>query len=182
MPRLDKTTKDQIKQLDHQSLQQIVLKLTSRDKSAYEYVLVNYIDKEQGEKELFEEVKADLELIFRKQHKGFSYQLQLANMLAKCVKRINEFTKTSNNKVSEAELLMHILKVPFSLNTDMFGTCFTQFDTRVAIILKRLINIVTKKLHEDYLIEYQDTINSYLEILHRTSGHINTVYQLPDEI
>jgi hypothetical protein len=123
-----------------------------------------------------------LEIIFRKRYKGFSEQLQLANMLRACIKRINEFTKISKNKVLEADLLLHILEIPFSLTTNMFGTCFTQYDTKVAMILNRLINIVTKKLHEDYKIEYEDKINDYLQILHRTSSHIDTVYNLPKAI
>ncbi len=123
-----------------------------------------------------------MEIIFRKRYKGFSEQLQLANMLRACIKRINEFTKISKNKVLEADLLLHILEIPFSLTTNMFGTCFTQYDTKVAMILNRLINIVTKKLHEDYKIEYEDKINDYLQILHRTSSHIDTVYNLPKAI
>ena len=77
---------------------------------------------------------------------------------------------------------MFILEIPFSMNADMFGTCFTQFDSKVAMIVKRLINVVTKKLHEDYKIEYEETINEYLQILHRTSRHIDTVYNLPKAI
>ena len=94
----------------------------------------------------------------------------MANMLSACIKRINEFTKISKNKALEADLLMYILEIPFSLNETMFGTCFTQYDTKVAMILKRLINVVTKKLHEDYKIEYEEKINNYLQILHRNSN------------
>lgn len=182
MPRLDKETKERIKKLEYEELQDIVLKLSSKEKSVYEYVFANYLDKEFGEKELFETTKADLEIIFRKRYKGFSEQLQIANMLTACIKRINEFTKISKNKMFEADLLLYILEVPFSLTTKMFGTCFTQYDTKVAMIVKRLINLVTKKLHEDYRIEYEETINDYLQILHRTSSHIDTVYNLPKAI
>ena len=182
MPRLDKETKERIKNLDYKELQDIVLKLATKEKSSYDYIFVNYLDKEFGEKELFEMAKADLEMIFLKRYKGFSEQLQIANMLGACIKRINEFTKISKNKLFEADLLLYVLEIPFSLTTNMFGTCFTQYDTKVAIIIKRLINVVTKKLHEDYRIEYDETINDYLKILHRTSSHIDTVYNLPKAI
>lgn len=182
MPRLDKQTKERIKRLDHKDLQDIVISLASKEKMVYNYILLNYLDKESGEQDLFEATKADLEIIFRKRHKGFSEELQIANMLGACIKRINEFTKISKNKVLEAELLLYILQVPFSLPTNMFGTCFTQYDTKVAMIVKRLITIVTKKLHEDYKIEYEDKINEYLQILHRTSNHIDKVYNLPGKI
>jgi len=96
--------------------------------------------------------------------------------------KINEFTKISKNKKLEADLLLYTHKVPFLLTTNMFSTCFTQYDTKVAMIVKRLLNLVTKKLHEDFRIEYEETINNYLQILHRTSNHIDTVYYLPKAI
>jgi hypothetical protein len=45
--------------------------------------------------------------------------------------------------------------------------------------VKRLTTLVTKKLHEDYIIEYRDRINGYLQKLHRTSNHIDTIYLMP---
>lgn len=182
MPRRNKEIKEQIQKLDIQDLQDIVISLASRDKAAYDYILLHYLDKENGEQALFEATKADLEIIFRKRHKGFTEELQLTNMLGACIKRINEFTAVSKNKVLEAELLLYILQVPFSLTTNLFGTCFTQYDTKVAIIVKRLITVVTKKLHEDYKVEYEDKINEYLQILHRTSNHLDIVCGLPNRI
>lgn len=182
MPRLDKETIERIKKLEHNELQDIVLKLASKEKIVYDYVFANYLDKEFGEKELFETTKADLEIIFRKRHKGYSEELQKTNMLGACVKRVNEFTKISKNKIFEADLLLYILEIPFSLSPNMFGTCFSQYDTKVAMIVKRLMNLVTKKLHEDYRVEYEDTLNDYLQKLHRTSNHIDTVYNFPKAI
>ena len=182
MPRLDKETKERIKKLEYKELQDIVLKLASKEKPVYDYIFTKYLDKESGEKELFEATKADLEILFRKRYKGFSTELQLANMLGACIRRVNEFTKISNNKVLEADLLLHILKVPFAYTPEMFGTCFTQYDSKVALILRRLITLVTKKLHEDYRIEYENTINRYLQILHSNSNHIDAVYNLPEAI
>ncbi|MDD2386442.1 MAG: hypothetical protein PHP52_06625 [Bacteroidales bacterium] len=179
MPRLDKETKEKIKKLECKELQDIVIKLASKEQSVYDYVFANYIDKEFGEQELFERTKDDLDIIFQKRYKGFAEQLQMANMLAACIKRLNEFTKISKNKTFEADLLLYVLEVPFSLPANIFGTCFSQYDTKVAMIVKRLLNVVTKKLHEDYRIEYEETLNDYLQRLHQTSNHIDTVYNLP---
>jgi len=182
MPRLDAETRERIKKLDYQALQEIVVKLASKEKSVYDYIRLNYLDKEFAEKELYEETKADLQVIFTKRYKGFSEQLQMANMLGACIKRINAFTRISKNRVYEADLLLHILEIPFSESANKFGTCFTQFDSKVALIVKRLVNVVTKKLHEDYKIEYEEAINEYLKILHHTSRHIDIVYSLPKTI
>jgi hypothetical protein len=148
----------------------------------YDFILTNYINKKSGEAKLFDATKSDLDLIFGKRYKGFSEQLRMVNMLNACIKRVSSFAKISKNKALEAELLLYILDIPFSMTPDMFGTCFTQYDTKVAMILKRLINIVTQGLHEDYMLEFQEKINNYLNILHHTSNHIDNVNKLPKSI
>jgi hypothetical protein len=182
MPRLSIEEKEQIKNLSQSELQQIVLKIMAKNQSVYDFVLVNYLDNESGEEVLYEKTKADLDILIYKNYKGYAEELRMAKMLAACIKRINEFTNISKNKVLEANLLVYILEVPFSLSTNLFGTCFTQYDSKVGQIVKRLITVVTKKLHEDYRIEYAQKINGYLQILHRTSNHINTIYGLPKTI
>lgn len=167
MPRLSTEIKEQIKNLSKDDLQQIVLKLASKEKVAYDYLWINYLNKENGEQELLEKTKREIDLLTYKQYKGFSEQLRLANMLTACVKRINEFKKISNNKIMEADLLLFVLDIPFSLQTDFFGTCFTKYDTKVAQIVKRLITLVTKKLDEEYRADYEDKINHYLRFFIR---------------
>lgn len=182
MPKNNVDLKEKIQSLPKSDLEKIVLKFAGKDKSFHDYLLVNYLDKEDGEKDLFEETKADLERLFKKRYKGFSEELQLANMLSACTKRINEFTKISKNKNQEADLLLHVLNVPFSLSSNLLGTCFTAYDNKVAIMLRRLINVVTTKLHPDYQIEYRETINDFLNILHRRSSYLDSVYALPKTI
>lgn len=181
MPRLSSDIKQQIKELSKKELEEIVLKMAAKDSSFFDFLQVNYLNKEGGEQELFEQTKSDLTYLFSKRYKGFSEELRLANMLAACVKRINEFTKISKNKLLEAELLLFILEETFTYPPNYFGTCFTAYDSKVGIIVQRLINVL-KKVHPDYLIEYQEKVNRYLGVLHRNSNHIDTIYKLPREI
>ena len=78
--------------------------------------------------------------------------------------------------------LIIILDAAFSHPEAGFGTYFTAFDNKTAQILKRLITLVTKKMHEDYLIEYQDKINIYLKKMHKASDFNDYVYELPKKI
>lgn len=173
--------KEQLSALPKNELVGIIVKLAAK-KANYDFLLANYLDKDSGEKDLYEEARRDLDSLFIKRYKGFSEELQLANMLSACVKRINEFTAVSKNKKLEADLLLYVLEVPFSLPTIMFGTCFSQYDYRVGLLVRRLINLVVKKLHPDYLIEYKDILNGYLTILHRTSEFHDFIYKLPQKI
>ncbi len=178
MANISTDIKERIKTFSREELEKLLLKAVSKHKGFHDYLLVNYLDKASGEKDLYHQAEIDLNQLFLKRYKGFSEELQLANMLSACIKRINEFSKICKNKNLEADLLLYVLEIPFS-DTNKFGTCFTQFDYRTGLMVKRLITLVTKKMHEDFLIEYKGKINNYLEILHRTSNHIDTVYALP---
>jgi len=181
MAKVDKETKEQIKNLTKKQLEDIVIKWTSQ-KDFYDYLIVNYLDIENGENELFEQTKKDIDLLFLKKHKGYSDELKLANYIKAVVKRINEFTKISKNKKLEADLLVYLLDMLFEDCSDYLGTCFETYDTQLAIQVRKLINITSKYLHEDYRIEFIDKINNYLEILHKESRHIDMVYDMPEKI
>jgi hypothetical protein len=182
MPRLNSEIKEQIKGLSRKVLEEIVMKIAAKEQSVLDFIVLNYLDKETGENELYEKAKNDLNIIFRKRYVGRVEQIQLTNMLAAAVKRVNEFTKVSKNKVLEANLLLYVLNVPFSLNLNIFGTCFTSYDSKVAQILKRLITLVTTKLHPDYFADYQDIINDYLQTIRRKADFLDSVYHLPKSI
>ncbi|HEX5154790.1 MAG TPA: hypothetical protein VFW07_25265 [Parafilimonas sp.] len=182
MPKLDGDFKNQIKSLSKAELENIVIRFASKYKEVHDFLAVNYFDKRFGEEDLFIETRNDVQLLFKKNYKGYSPQLQLANMIGSCVKRINEFDKLCKNKNLCADLLMIILDEVFSYTTDLFGTCFTKYDYKVALLLKRLITLVTTRLHPDYKIEYEGKINHYLEALHRTSNHIDFIYAMPAAI
>jgi hypothetical protein len=179
MAQINIETKQAIKKLGKDELEKLVIKAATKDNSFYNYLLVNYVDKEFGEQDLYEKAKEDIDVLFRKSYKGFSKELQLANMLAACHKRINEFSKICKNKELELKLFMHVLEIPFSLSSDLFGTCFTNYNYRVSLLLKKAISLLQNKLHQDYAIEYSKTINAYLETLHRASNYLDCVSNLP---
>jgi hypothetical protein len=124
----------------------------------------------------------EIEMECTMRHKGYSKQLQRANMLSACVRHINDFTNVSSNRLLEARLLMHVLEIPSAESSNIFCTGFTQYDTRVARIVRRVTTLVTTKLHEDHRTEFVDTINEYLTILHRVCIRFGTVYKLPRAI
>ncbi len=182
MPVIKKEIKEQIKKLPPNILAEIVIKAATMEKSVYDFVYINYLNKAEGEQELFEQTKEKINALFYKNYRGFSEQLQAKNMLSECIKTVNEFTKASKNKVLEADLLVYILDEAFSYPSDFYGTCFTAFDSKVGQITKRLITLVTKKMHKDYLVEYQEKINRYLQILHTRSNHLDFIYDLPKKV
>ncbi|MBV5343064.1 hypothetical protein JZU68_05455 [bacterium] len=75
-----------------------------------------------------------------------------------------------------------MLELQFAQPSKVFGARFSGYDYKVALLLKKLISLVAKKLHPDYFVDYQDEINDFLNKIHHTSNRINTVYDLPTEI
>jgi len=173
--------KAQVNELSKKELVDIVLKLAGK-RYNYEYLLVNFLDKDGGEQTLFEEAKEGIDILFNKEYKGRTIQHQLAKRLNACTKRIGEFTVETKSKKLETDLVLYVLEMQFANPSKVFGARFSGYDYKVGLLLKRLINLVTKKLHPDYLIDYQDQLNEFLTKLHHTSDRINTIYDLPQAI
>jgi hypothetical protein len=180
MPKVAAIISSQISILPKKELEKLVLKAATKDQAFHDYLLVNYFDKEYGEQDLFEQAKEDLEVIFRKNYKGFSEELRLAEMLKACTKRIMAFSKICKNKHLEADLIMHVLEIPFSFDANTFQTCFTSYNYQVVSLLKRVMNLLEKKMHEDYKIQFQYKIDNYLNILHGTCSYLDYVNALPN--
>jgi len=170
--------KEQLQQFSKAELLNIILKLATK-RFNYEYLLVNFIDPENGELILFHEAKEDIDNLTQKFFAGRTEQHQLAKRLNACTKRIKEFTVETKSKKLEAELIIYVLEMQFANPSRVFGARFSGYDYKVALLLKKLITIVTKKLHPDYLIDYQDKINEFLNRIHNTSNRINAVRDLP---
>jgi hypothetical protein len=77
---------------------------------------------------------------------------------------------------------MHMLGIIFAHFSNEFGTCWTVFDFRVAQDVSKLITIVTKKIHEDYRMDFEDKINGYIKRLKAVASHLDVIYNLPDKI
>jgi len=181
MSRNKAILKEQLAQLSKKELADMVLKLASK-RYNYEFLLVNFLDKDGGELTLFEEAKEDIDSLCQKEYKGSTELKQLVKKLNACVKRINEFTIETKNKKLEADLVLYVLEIQFANPAKMFGARVSGYDYKVGLLLKRLITLVIKKLHPDYLMDYQDNINEFLTKLHQTSDRINTIKELPQKI
>lgn len=182
MAKIDESIKQTVARLSKNELEKLVIRVAQKYEQFHNYLLVTHADPKFGEEFLFEQAKTDLEILFRKRYKGFSEELQLANMLAASLKRINEFGKVCKNSELELRLIMEALSIPFTQSTNMFCTCFTAYNHKVYLLLRKAVTILQKKLHEDFKLEYEARLNEYLNIMHRTSGHLDYIYNLPNKV
>jgi len=177
MAKVDERIKNTISLLPPKELVKLILKAASKDKSFHDFLLINYIDKDFGETDLFETAIEDLEFLFVKNYKGYAPELRMANMLTACHKRIDEFSKVSKDKKLELDLVLHVLEIPFSRPEKTLETCFTKYNYRIFLLVKKAIKLYNK-LHEDYKIEYTAKLTKYLDVLNRSSDHLDYVYNM----
>lgn len=182
MPILSKEFKLGVQNIPVNELQKLVLKIARGNKEVYDLINLGYLQREEARQDLFEETKVKIQFhLFKLSAKG-PVQKSIAISIGKAVKEINYYAKVTGNKPNEAELLNLLLREVYANFSDELGTCWTVFDSKLGITTKRLLNLVTKKLHEDYLMDYIDDLNKYLKTLHRQSDHIDTIYNLPEKI
>ncbi|MBM3437044.1 MAG: hypothetical protein FJY07_12605 [Bacteroidetes bacterium] len=182
MPALTNEFIEGVRSIPHSGLQKLVLKLAKGNQEIIDIVNIEYLQKKEAINDLYETTLAKVEdhialLSFRG-----PVQKSIASAMSKAIKDINYFAKLTSDHYKEAFLLDTLLSLVFNDFSKELGTCWTVMDSKLGITTQRLLNIVTKKLHEDLVLDFKDHLNRYLEILHRNSNHINVVYSLPQKI
>lgn len=176
MPRLTPELKNVISSLTLEEIQKLIFRFARSNKDVYDFLVYEYVNNNNNT-ELFEKAKEKIGFILLGLS-GRIIQKQLAKAIGKSIQEINRFAKITKDKKLEADLLMFLLKIVFKNYGDCFGTCWTVFDSKVGITTNRLLNLVTKKLHYDYQIEYREDINGFIKRLRETSGHIDTIFNM----
>lgn len=182
MPKIDPDFKRAVGELTNAQLQQIVLELARQNKESYDYINLKYFSSEESLKEFFEEVKDDALFELIGVYSRGIVQKNLAKAIGNAVKHINYFEKITKNDAMVAELLLALLEEVYDDYSDELGTCFTVFDSKLAITTNRLYNLVTKKLHPDYQIEYRKPLNRFLKILKEKSSQTDYIFAMPKSI
>ncbi len=180
MPVLSKEFKQAIEGIPVRDLQKLVIQAAAKSQEFYDMINIQYVSGKQAEKEIYEEIKALGELYFV-EDRGI-LQKNLAKAITKAINHINHYVKVTKNRAGEAELLHGLLDEIFNNYSNELGTCWTVYDSKLAVTTNRFYNLVTKKLHEDYLIEYREPLNDFLKTLHAKSNHLDFIYDMPNTI
>ncbi len=180
MAKLSPEFKNVIKSLSKKELEKIIIRFAKKNKEMYDSLSFEYLQKDSAI-DLFEDAKDEIELLFINLGRRV-IQKSLANAIGKSVQIINNFCKITKDAKLEADLLLFLLKIVFDNFSEHLGTCWTVFDSKLAITTNRLFNLLKKKLHEDYWIEYRDNINRFLKILKNNSSHIDYIYSMPHSL
>ncbi|MCD4819056.1 MAG: hypothetical protein K8S23_10235 [Candidatus Cloacimonetes bacterium] len=180
MPKLTSDFKQAISSLSPAELKKIIFRFSRNNQAMYDTLSFEYV-KDNTAIDLFEEAKEDIEFNFD-DLSGRVIQKKLAKAIGNSVQSINEFKKITKDKKLEADLLVFLLKIVFDTYSKELGTCWSIFDSKVAVTTNRLYNLITKKLHQDFLLDYEEDINKFLNILKKECSHLNYVYKMPNTL
>lgn len=182
MPKLSSESKKLIASLPKKELEQVVTKWAGRDKLFYEFLLVNFLDPDYGEQDLFAQYKIELDKLAVKSFTGRIESIRQAKLLKASAKTIATFRKTVKATHLEVELWLHVLDGQFEVAAQCLGGYYQVYDNVLARTVKKVIGLIQEKLHEDYFLEYQGRINGYLLTLHRLAPFNTVVRALPGRV
>ncbi len=176
-----KAIQKQITSLSKGDLEKLVLKGMRSNKAYFEFVWVNYLDKEFGEEDFLSKGKSEVENLLLKSYRGRCDELRRAAAIDSCKKRIEELNKVARQKDKILELTLFVLEHNLVEYPDLAGTCFTKYDYAYYLLFKKGKTIFYS-LHEDIQHEFRDRLQKILSQLKRHSSHLDYVYDLPDKI
>ncbi len=178
---LTKEFKQQIADLQKDELSKLVLKIATKDKVFLEYIKLTYFKDEINETDVFQNYKKKMTSLVTKRYKGYADEEKAAHYIIACNKELANFEKISKNKEYFVELILTILDCAYNEFGASFGTCFTAFEYKFHLLIKKAIKIITTQMHEDMLIEYKDRINHYLALI-KKADYLDYIYDMPKEI
>jgi hypothetical protein len=176
-----KAIQKQVSSLSKVDLEKLVLKGMRNNKTYFEFVWVNYLDKEFGEEDLLEKGKGELENLLLKSYRGRCDELRRAAAIDSCKKRIEELYKVARQKDKILELTLYVLENSLAEYPKLAGTCFTRYDYAYYLLFKKGKSIFYS-LHEEIQHEFRGRLQKILLQLKKHSSHMDYVYDLPDEV
>ena len=178
---LTKGFKQQIAELPKEELAKIVIKIATKDKVFLEFLKLTYFKDEINEKDVFESYKAKMISLVTKRYKGYADEEKVVHYITACNKELVNFEKICKNKEHLVDLILIILDCAYNDFCAGFGTCFTAFEYKFHLLLKKAIKIVTTQMHEDMLIEYKAHINQHLKHI-KKSDYLDYINDLPQQL
>jgi len=160
----------------------LLLQLLRKNPKAINKIYYQQVAGKEEIEMLIEDLKNEISALLSDElFKRGRFQKNMARGIRNASQAINEYTSVLRPE-QESALYLHILDIIFKDMSQALGTCWTTFDHKVAQTLSKVVTLVSKKLHEDYRVEFEEQVNDYLQRLKKTSSHLDYVYNLPDRL
>jgi hypothetical protein len=155
-----------IKQLSDKEKEAIILKAVRRDAELYELLSFDLLPDVTLEVVTEETAGRIHELMFTVTGRIFSRSI--SRSLRKSIKEIARFKRITKDVKAEADLHVYLLKLIFDNFSGQFDSHYKSFFVATARLVLRTMQLVSKKLHPDYHLEYKADLDGFL---HRLLNH-----------
>jgi hypothetical protein len=166
-----------IKQLSDKEKEAIILKAVRRDAELYDlltFELVPEVTLEQVTEESAERIQ---HLMFNPAGRIFSKAI--TRSLRKSVQEIARFKRITKDAKAEVDLHLYLLRLIFDNFTGQFESQYKTFFVTTARLVVRTMQLIEKKLHPDYHLEYKADLDAFLQQLHSRSKSKSLSFALP---
>ncbi|RIJ33456.1 hypothetical protein [Pontibacter oryzae] len=177
MPTISPAFRQAVKKLSDKEKEAVILKAARRDAELYDMLRFELQDEVTLE-EVYEEAADKIhELLLNAS--GRSLTKALTKALRKAMKEIARFKRVTKEPKAEIDLHLYTLRLIFDNFTGQFDSYYKGFYTATARLLLRTIQLIRKKLHEDYHLEYKSELDDFLQQIHSRPKHLTV--DLPQE-
>ncbi|TPE42602.1 hypothetical protein [Pontibacter mangrovi] len=177
MPAISPAFRQAVKNLGDKEKEAIILKAARRDAELYDILRYELLEEVTLE-EVYEEAADKIhELLINAS--GRSLSKALTKALRKAMKEIARFKRITKEPKAEIDLHLYTLRLIFENFTGQFDSYYKGFYTATARLLLRTIQLIQKKLHEDYHLEYKQELDDFLQQIHSRPKHLTVA--LPQE-
>ncbi len=155
----------------------MILRLVRKDAEAYDTLAFELLDEVTLET-LFERSSETIhDILFTVSGRSLSKALNRG--LKKATQEIARFQRITKDHKGEVELHLYLLTLIFDNFTGQFDSIYKGFYVATARLVLRTMTLIKKHLHEDYHLEYQDQLNSFLSDLNGRSKRRQLSFDLP---
>lgn len=171
--------KKAIKQLSEKEKEDVILKAVRRDAELYELLTYELLPEVSLEQVVAETSERIYTLMF--QPSGRIFSKAITRSLRKAIKEIARFKRITKDAKGEIDLHMYLLRLIFENFSGQFESTYKTFFVATARLVVRTIQLIQKKLHPDYHLEYKAELDDFLAQLHSRSKSRSLTFALPVE-
>ncbi|GGK57363.1 hypothetical protein ACD591_15375 [Rufibacter glacialis] len=177
MPVPSADFKQALKKLSEKEKEALVLRLVRKDAEAYDALAFELLEDVTLET-LFDRSTTTIhDIMFSVS--GRSLSKALSRGLKKATQEIARYQRITKDRKGEVELHLYLLHLLFENFTGQFESIYKGFYVATARLVLRTMMLIKKHLHEDYHLEYQDQLNTFLTDLNGRSKRRQLPFNLP---
>ncbi len=168
-----------LKEISEDDKRKFVIDLARTTYEIYDFIEYEYTDAYDAFFKTKEAIEAKLQIDLNQVRFA---QSELALAITQAIKMIDEFMNMTLSQRLEITLHVHLLKIVFEKYTHLLGTPQTVLDNKLAVTLRKTINLIRKNRPPKLWNEYAIDIDLFLQTIKRESGHLKSVMALPDTL